>query len=208
MLYLIEIADQFISKRNWWQFHNPKNDALNIIVEAGELAEHFIKNNELEKKKIAEEISDVLFGSFCFALLTKIDIPDTINLISNKSKYNLSFEDLKKTILNHLDKFNLKDLKSSQQIIFSLIWQTSKLADIFIWCTVEQSILREKEKHSLTCVYIANIIAHLIYLSHLIDIDLPKEFIRKMELNNSKYPVNKSSGKDYIAIKDKSNKHK
>ena len=32
---------QFVAERDWDQFHNPKNLAMALIVEAGELVEHF-----------------------------------------------------------------------------------------------------------------------------------------------------------------------
>lgn len=206
IFYLLTLANQFIQERNWWQFHNPKNDSINILVEATELAEHFIQKNDEVKKEIAEEISDVLLGSLYFALLTKIDISNVISLKTGNQILkddDSSFEQLQNIVLNNLDKFNLKDLKIPYQVVLSLTRQAGKLADIFIWNTTEQSKLRELEKHELSSKCIASIVAHIIYLSYLMDIDLPSEFINKMKRNNLKYPVNKSSGEDYIKIKDK-----
>ena len=55
----------FRTKRDWKQFHTPKNLAISISIEAAELLEHFqwIKENEdLSPTKIAEveeEIADI-----------------------------------------------------------------------------------------------------------------------------------------------------
>ena len=181
------------------------------MVESGELAEHFIKNNfRSNPNQIAEEMADILFGTLYFASDMKIDVSNAIGLIINKAELtdaNCSYEELQKAVLQNLDKFYLFSLKA-EQVVFSLIWQVSQIGDIFIWDTKDESIIRAKEKYSFIATHIAHIVAHLIYLSTLIEIDLPKEFIRKMEKNSSKYPVNSASRTDYIQIKDGSREHK
>jgi len=60
--------DQFAKDRDWQQFHSPKNLASALIVEAGELLEHFQwmtdeQSRELEPEKrdaVAAETADVL----------------------------------------------------------------------------------------------------------------------------------------------------
>jgi dCTP diphosphatase len=60
--------DQFAKDRDWQQFHSPKNLASALIVEAGELLEHFqwmtdeqSRELELEKRDaVATEAADVL----------------------------------------------------------------------------------------------------------------------------------------------------
>lgn len=161
----------------------------------------------MDLSQIAEEMSDVLFGSFCIALLTKIDISHSMGVIAGNSTFkdiDSSYEQLQGLVLQNLDKFNLDKLTTSRQVVLSLVNQTSQLADIFVWYTPEQSMERAQEKHSFISAHIAHIIAHLIYLSHLIDVNLPTEYISKMQKNCIKYPTNKSSGEDYIEIKDKS----
>lgn len=59
----------FRNDRDWEQFHNPKDLALAINVEAGELLELFLwKDPEVVKKeKVKEELADVLAFSFLLA---------------------------------------------------------------------------------------------------------------------------------------------
>jgi NTP pyrophosphatase (non-canonical NTP hydrolase) len=68
---LTELArqlDQFAKERDWQQFHSPKNLASALVVEAGELLEHFqwmteVQSRELSPQKrdaVAAEVSDVL----------------------------------------------------------------------------------------------------------------------------------------------------
>ncbi|HET6786342.1 MAG TPA: nucleotide pyrophosphohydrolase [Aquabacterium sp.] len=59
---------QFADARDWGQFHSPKNLASALIVEAGELLEHFqwmteAQSRELapeQKQAVAHEMADVL----------------------------------------------------------------------------------------------------------------------------------------------------
>lgn len=64
---LIEALKKFRDDRDWEQFHNTKDLALAINVEAGELLELFLWKNagEENKDKVKEELADV----FAFALL-------------------------------------------------------------------------------------------------------------------------------------------
>lgn len=68
MKSLLKIVREFNRKRDWEQYHSPKNLAMALLVEAAELAEHFqwltqkescqITDNKLEA--IKDEIGDVL----------------------------------------------------------------------------------------------------------------------------------------------------
>jgi NTP pyrophosphatase (non-canonical NTP hydrolase) len=65
---LQEAIDAFVEERNWAQFHNPKNLAMGIAIEAAEIMEHFLwctgdESYSLERQKraeVANEIGDVL----------------------------------------------------------------------------------------------------------------------------------------------------
>jgi len=58
----------FADERNWQQFHSPKNLTMALIVEAGELVEHFQwlterQSGELtaeQREEVAMEMADVL----------------------------------------------------------------------------------------------------------------------------------------------------
>ena len=71
---------QFANERDWDQFHNPKNLAMALVAEAGELVEHFqwlspqqAANLSAETKaEVALEIADVLL--FLLRLADKLDI--------------------------------------------------------------------------------------------------------------------------------------
>ena len=68
MKELIKNLRNFAQKRDWDQFHSPKNLAMALSVEASEIVEHFqwltqAQSNNLDPVKLAavkEEIADVM----------------------------------------------------------------------------------------------------------------------------------------------------
>ncbi len=77
----------FRNERDWAQFHNPKDLALAINVEAGELLELFLwkKAEEANKDKVKEELADILAYSFLLAEKYGFDVKD---IVMNKIKIN------------------------------------------------------------------------------------------------------------------------
>jgi len=88
---LIDKLIQFRDARDWEQFHNPKDLALAINVEAGELLEQFLWKSpeEANKEKVKEELADI----FAFALLLahkyELDVKQIIleKIAANDLKY-------------------------------------------------------------------------------------------------------------------------
>lgn len=81
---------QFRDERDWKQFHNTKNLAIAISIEAAELNELFLwKDTEaaetVDLAKIKEELADVL--SFAFLLAEKHGL-DPFEIVSEKIKQN------------------------------------------------------------------------------------------------------------------------
>lgn len=90
----MEKINQFRDDRNWRQFHNEKDSAISISLEASELLELFqwkqpeeVTTTQLER--IKEELADVLIYSYMMADNLNLDI-DTIieeKLEKNNQKY-------------------------------------------------------------------------------------------------------------------------
>jgi len=75
MTNIVEITDfliQFRDERNWAQFHNSKDLAIALSIEAAELNEIFLWKNvdevkeveRVEKQKIGDELADILMNFF------------------------------------------------------------------------------------------------------------------------------------------------
>lgn len=87
-------VNQFRDERNWRQFHNEKDLAISISLEASELLELFqwkqpeeVKETSLER--IKEELADVLIYSYMMADNLQLDLDEIIEekLAKNKLKY-------------------------------------------------------------------------------------------------------------------------
>lgn len=88
---IMEALLHFRDLRDWEQFHNPKDLALAINVEAGELLELFLWKNseEANRDKVKEELADIL--AYCFLLANKynFDIEEILlkKIEANDRKY-------------------------------------------------------------------------------------------------------------------------
>jgi NTP pyrophosphatase (non-canonical NTP hydrolase) len=82
---------KFRNERDWAQFHNPKDLALAINVEAGELLELFLwKNSEnANTEKIKEELADVFAYAFLLAEKYNFDVKEIVleKIAKNGEKY-------------------------------------------------------------------------------------------------------------------------
>ncbi len=86
----IEIVKSFRDARDWSQFHNPKDLAISLSLEASELLEIFQWSGEdlvCEEKldKIKEELADVLCYSILMADRCELDLDE---IITEKMKKN------------------------------------------------------------------------------------------------------------------------
>lgn len=90
----INQALKFRDDRNWKQFHNPKDLALSISLEAAELLEVFQWSGsdtvcEAKKDKIREELADVLLYCIFMADASGLDMDEIIQekIRRNDEKY-------------------------------------------------------------------------------------------------------------------------
>ncbi|GAA3742264.1 nucleotide pyrophosphohydrolase [Flavobacterium ginsengisoli] len=91
---IIKELIQFRNDRDWEQFHDSKNLALAISLEAAELNELFLwkKDNEVEninKDRLKEEIADILSYTFLLAEKHNLDVFDIVSekIEKNAQKY-------------------------------------------------------------------------------------------------------------------------
>ncbi|MFD1173957.1 nucleotide pyrophosphohydrolase [Oceanobacillus picturae] len=94
---LINTVNEFRDERNWRQYHNPKDLAISISIEAAELLEDFQWINSEKainenKKNIREEIADVLIYSLMLVSDLELDVKDIVEekILKNGKKYPVS----------------------------------------------------------------------------------------------------------------------
>jgi len=90
----IDSLTDFRDKRDWEQFHNSKDLALAISIEAAELLELFLwkDNEDVDHEKLKEELADVLSFSLLLANKHNLDVNQIISekIDKNNQKYPVS----------------------------------------------------------------------------------------------------------------------
>jgi NTP pyrophosphatase (non-canonical NTP hydrolase) len=84
---------EFRDVRDWKQFHNPKDEALSLLLEAAEVLEHFQWKSEEEidkyiidsKNDIGEELADVLYWVLLMSHDLNINLADAFEKKLKKS---------------------------------------------------------------------------------------------------------------------------
>jgi NTP pyrophosphatase (non-canonical NTP hydrolase) len=78
--YLTDQIVQFRNARDWEQFHNPKDLAMAISIEAGELLELFLWKaaDEADRERVKEELADILSFAFLLAERYQFDIKEIV----------------------------------------------------------------------------------------------------------------------------------
>jgi NTP pyrophosphatase (non-canonical NTP hydrolase) len=71
---------EFAAKRDWGQFHSPKNLASALIVEAGELLEHFQWLTEEQSRNLSEEKKQAVSYEMADVFLYLLQISTTLNI--------------------------------------------------------------------------------------------------------------------------------
>lgn len=94
---LVKRIISFRDARDWKQFHNPKDCALSLVLEATEVMEHFQWKSKEEMEKyivtnkvdIGEELADVLYWVLLMSKDLKIDVLDALEkkISKNEEKY-------------------------------------------------------------------------------------------------------------------------
>ena len=73
---ITEALIKFRNERDWEQFHNPKDLAVALSIEASELLENFLwkPHEEADKGKVKEELADVIAYALLLAEKYEFDV--------------------------------------------------------------------------------------------------------------------------------------
>jgi dCTP diphosphatase len=96
---LKKCVNDFVDRRDWHQFHAPKNLAMSMAIETAELMEHFQWVSAEQSRKlvedperlaaVAEELADVLCYSLALANELGLDLSSALRrkMAKNEQKY-------------------------------------------------------------------------------------------------------------------------
>jgi NTP pyrophosphatase (non-canonical NTP hydrolase) len=93
------LVEHFVGERDWHRYHNPKNLAMSLAIETGELMEHFqwltlqqareLQQDPAAMQQVGEELADCLAYILAFANAMEIDLSSTLaaKMRQNEAKY-------------------------------------------------------------------------------------------------------------------------
>ncbi len=96
---LRDVVEQFVDRRDWHQFHTPKNLAMSMAIEAAELMEHFqwltpeqsraVAGQPEKVAEVADEMADVLCYLLALANELGLDLAGALEskMAKNAQKY-------------------------------------------------------------------------------------------------------------------------
>ena len=88
---IIAALREFRDERDWAQFHNPKDLAIALSVEANELLEVFLWKSaqEADVDRVREELADVFAFAFLLADKYGLDVHEIVQrkIAKNRAKY-------------------------------------------------------------------------------------------------------------------------
>ena len=91
---LLQILEKFRDERDWAQFHDSKNLALALSIEAAELNELFLWTKEeeaeqVDKQRLREELADVFAYAIMLAGRHGLDVSEIVKekIEQNAQKY-------------------------------------------------------------------------------------------------------------------------
>lgn len=89
----MERIKKFRDDRDWQQFHTPSNLAKAIAIEAGELLEEFLWDNDnFNLQNVKEELADVIIYCIHMANALDVNIEDIINMKMDKNEMKYPVE--------------------------------------------------------------------------------------------------------------------
>ncbi len=102
---ITDVLKKFRDDRDWAQFHNPKDLAVAISIEAGELLEQYLWKlpEEAIVDKVKEELADVMAYSFLLAEKYDLDVRQLIMEKINKNEVKYPINKSKVTAKKYTD---------------------------------------------------------------------------------------------------------
>lgn len=203
-------VNAFRDARNWRQFHNEKDLALSISLEAAELLEIFQWGGADEAmthlNEVKDELADVMIYSYMLASNLSLDIDRLIErkLIKTQNKYPVSGEgvvnqgvewtggmSITDKVINFRAVRGWDDSTNAKSMAISIVLEAAELLEVFQWKTAEEGIQDMEAVQD----ELADILIYCLALANHLDLN-PDELIeRKLIKNTEKYPINQSKGR-------------
>ena len=106
------------------------------------------------------------------------------------------FEKLRLELAEFAKSRDWEQFHSIRNLILALVGEVGELAAEFQWLNDEQveSAMLDTQKREAIGSELADILAYLIRIADVAQFDLESELMKKMQVNESRYPIEKSKG--------------
>ncbi len=115
----------------------------------------------------------------------------------------MDIEFLKEKTVEFRDERDWKQFHTPKNLAMALSVEASELAELFLWDDNIASFNTAITQNEHMQEEMADVLIYLLSMSDILNIDLSKAVLDKLEKNNKKYPVEKSKGscKKYTELK-------
>lgn len=103
-------------------------------------------------------------------------------------------QDLQKRVVAFRDARDWKQFHNPKDVALSLVLEAAELMEHFQWKSPEEIDEHLKKKNREVSEELMDVLYWVLLFSHDLEIDIQKEFERKMDQNEKKYPVKKAKG--------------
>jgi dCTP diphosphatase len=109
---------------------------------------------------------------------------------------NINVNELKQKLKTFAKDRDWEKFHNPKNLSMALSVEIAELVEIFQWMTAEESIEVKLNKNLINDIAyeLADIISYVILIADIFKININNSIIRKIEVNNVKYPINKVKG--------------
>lgn len=105
-----------------------------------------------------------------------------------------SLKELKQLVTQFRDERDWKQFHTPKDLALSISLESAELLEHFQWVSEKESFKKIVSDKNEIADEMADVLAYLLALSDIANIDLSDVLVRKLEKNEVKYPVEKSKG--------------
>lgn len=109
---------------------------------------------------------------------------------------SVEFSELVNAVRSFVCERDWDQFHSPRNLLLALVGEVGELSAEFQWVSDMKvdAVLRDESKRDAVGSELADVLIYLIRLADVLEYDLPKEVMAKLEINSIRYPVDKSKG--------------
>ncbi|MFD7985472.1 nucleotide pyrophosphohydrolase [Kitasatospora indigofera] len=109
----------------------------------------------------------------------------------------MTIRSLQQTLAEFAAERDWQQFHTPKNLAMALVGESGELLEIFQWLTPEQSatVMTDPARAPRVREEIADVLAYLLRLADVLDVDLEQALTDKIAVNAAKYPANKARGR-------------